>query len=97
MIVCERFEANPSVGARNELLDAAKPYRNVAFSVQHIRKLGRTRQTSCADAAKLGAGLILPSMLLLLLYGLAPFCAKRVWIPRMLPRLRFATRSFWPR
>jgi hypothetical protein len=51
------------------------------------------RLTSC-DVAKLGAGLTRPSTLPLLLYALKVCCVpSKLEKPRMLPRLRVATRS----
>ena len=93
MMVCDRFEANPSVGVRNANVDPCMPCDH---HHQHLLiERNSHRRTSCVDVAKLGDGLARPSMLLLLLYGLAPCCCAPSidCSPRMLPRLSVVRRS----
>jgi hypothetical protein len=62
-----------------------------------VRKL-EDDMASFVDVAKLGLGLVRPSvMLLLLLYGLFAGCPRIDCSPRMLPRLSVISRSGGPR
>ena len=90
MIVCDRLEANPRVGVKNDELDACAPW---SYN-QLMDPSGKVRLTSLIEVAKLGEGLALPSMLLLLLYGLGPaWPLINVDSPRMLPRFNVFKRS----